>query len=258
MTRGHVIRPHLRGITPSTLLESARRGPLRGSALLDGIAVTDLAVLMDGARWVRFTRGDNLTLRGSRPGQCWLLLTGYVKEHRPLDDGSEALCGFRGPGDLVAEIATLMLAPCEHDVTALGHGEALAFPADHLQAVTRDVPQLRAALLRAVAARATTAETSLARNNVCDTSERVVLAILELAERWGVTTSEGVHIGIPITQTELAEWVGASRETAAKALQRLRRDGLVETSRRRLVIQDLEGLHRAGGLGDSRAMALPA
>lgn len=209
---------------------------------------TDLAPLLNGARWVRFQRGDSLTLRGSRPGQCWLVLTGYVKEHRPLDDGSEALCGFRGPGDLVAEIAALTQSPCEHDVTAMGQGEALAIPVDHLHTVLRETPRLQTAMLTAVASRATTAESALARNDVCDTSERVVLAIIELAERWGVATTAGIHIGIPLTQTELAEWVGASRETAAKALHRLRRDGLVETSRRRLVVHDLDGLRRQVGL----------
>ena len=213
---------------------------------------------MSGARWVRLARGDHLTLRGSRPGQCWLLLTGYVKEHRPLEDGSEALQGFRGPGDLVAEVSALTASACDHDTTAMGHGEALAFPADHVHAVVRGSQGLQRALLRAVAARATSAESTLARNTVCDTCERVALAIVELAERWGITTVDGVHLGIPLTQSELAEWVGASRETAAKALHRLRGAGLVSTSRRRLVVEDMGGLRRAAGLVAEDPLEMPA
>lgn len=257
MARGLVIRPHLRGITPSTLIEAAQRGPLRGSVLLERAAVADLDPLLAGTRWVRFDRGDSLTLRGSRPSQCWLLLAGYVKEHRPLEDGSEALCGFRGPGDLVAEIAALTDAPCEHDVTAMAPGEALAVPVEQLHRALLGAPRLQTAMLCAVASRATLAESALARNDVCDTSERIVLAIVELAERWGETTNAGVQIGLPLTQTELAEWVGASRETAAKALHRLRRDGLVETSRRCLVVHDLDGLRGQVGLAP-RGLAVPA
>ena len=230
------------------LVESARRGPLQGSALLSNVAPTDLEVLVARARWVRFERGDKLTLRGSRPAHCWLVLTGYIKEHRPLEDGSEAVCGFRGPGDMVAEVAAILSGHCEHDVTALGHSEALAFPIDDLRAIMHDTPRLQSALLRAVVDRAVLAETALARNDVCDTADRVVLAILELAERWGVATMQGIQIDLPLTQTELAEWVGASRETAAKALHRLRREGLVGTSRRQLIVHDLEGLRHVVGL----------
>lgn len=252
------MRPHLRGITPSTLAESARRGPLRGSPLLDGLAVVDLAALTADARWIRLARGDHLSLQGSRPGDCWLLLTGYVKEHRPLEDGTESLCGFRGPGDLVGEIAAMTQEPCQHDATALGHGEALAIPADRLRAAVLDSPGLQASLLRAVAARAATAEDALARNGFGDCAQRVVIAVLELADRWGVATARGLHIGIPLTQTELAEWIGVSRETAAKVLHRLREAGIVETSRRRLIVHDVDALRAAVSMPMSQELSLPA
>ncbi len=121
----------------------------------------------------------------------------------------------------------------------------MTFAVDQLHAARARAPGLEAAMLRAVASRAMWAESALARNDLGDTSERVVLAILELADRWGIGTDAGIDVGVPLSQTELAEWVGASRETAAKALHRLRLDGLVATSRRRLVIHDLDGLRRA-------------
>lgn len=239
------MRPILRGITASTVHESVRRGPLRGSVLLEELRTPSLERLVDGARWVRFARGDNLTLRGSRASSCWLLLTGYVKEHRALDDGSDALSGFRGPGDLVAEVAAITRRSCDHDVTALGPGEALALDVDGLHRLAHEDPAIRHALLLAVADRATAAETTLARNDVCDASQRIMLALVELAERWGMPTSRGVAICLPLTQSELAEWVGTSRETAAKVLHRLRQRDLVETSRRRLVVGDLDRLRLA-------------
>lgn len=252
------MRPHLRGITPSILLEQARRGPLQGCVLLDGVGVTELAALLAGARWVRLSRGDRLTLGGSRPGECCLLLTGFVKEHRALEDGSEAVQAFRGPGDLVAEVSALTGCVCDHDTTAMGNSEALALPAGHLHAVMRDSPGLQRALLRAVASRATSAEATLARNMVGDTSARVAMAIVELANRWGIIAVGGVHLATPLSQSELAEWVGASRETVAKALHRLRAGGLVATSRRSLVVHDMRGLRRAAGLGDRELLGMPA
>lgn len=251
------MRPNLRGITPGTLLDAAHTGALQDSVFLRSVTPTDLATLMTGGRWVRLQRGQRLALRGSRPGLCWLLLAGHVKEHRPQDDGSESLSGFRGPGELVAEIAAIIGAPSEHDVTALGSGEALVFPADHVAATVAATPGLQAAMLQAVTHRAAHAEDALARNTVCDTAERVALAVLELVDRWGRQCADGIEVALPLTQSELAEWIGTSRETAAKVLHRLRSAGLVETSRRRLVVQDLDGLRRAAGmfLPDAHAIA---
>ncbi len=242
------MRPHLRGITATTLHESRRVGALRASPLLRELRRTEVDDLLGRARWARFARGDSLTLQGSRPGSCWLLLTGYVKEHRALENGSVAISGFRGPGDLVAEVAAITRTPCEHDVTALSPGEALVLDADGLRNATQASGGLHHGLLIAVASRATAAEATLARNDLCDTRHRIVQALVELTERWGVQTPGGVTIALPLTQTELAEWVGASRETAAKVLHRLREEGLVQTSRRRLVVTNLEHL-RAQAVG---------
>lgn len=172
-----------------------------------------------------------------------------------MEDGSEAVSGFRGPGDLIGEVAAITGGRCECDVTTLGPGEALAFDVADLRLFARSEPGVQGALLVALAERATIAETALVRNEVSDSSQRLMLAILDLAERWGLETSTGVRIGIPLTQTELAEWVGASRETAAKVLQRLRQAGLVETARRRLVVRDIDGLHAAALRRPERQLA---
>lgn len=256
--RGRAITAFSRGITSATLLESARRGPLRGSALLAAVTPVDLDRLLHGARLVHLARGDHLILGGSRPTTFWIVLDGYVKETRALEDGSVALCGFRGPGDLVGEVAALWRDPCPHDATALGAGTALAVPVADLHAAMTASPRLQTAVLSAVSSRATAAEWALARNDVGDISVRISLAILDLVDRWGRRVGSEVHVDVPLTQSELAEWVGTSRETTAKVLQRLRRAGVVATGRRHIAVRDLEVLRTYVHEGQAHALALPA
>lgn len=247
-----------RGITSATLVESARRGHLRGSALLTAVDVEDLDLLMHASRLVHFDRGDSLVLRGSRPATFWLVVDGYVKEHRVLEHGSVALCGLRGAGDLVGEVPALWRGPSPHDVTGLCAGAAVAIPVDDLHAGMALSPRLQVAVLRAVATRAASAEWALARNDVGDVSVRVALAILDLADRWGRAGNGEVHIDVPLTQSELAEWVGTSRETTAKVLQRLRKAGVVATGRRQLDVLDIDALRTYVNGGRPHALALPA
>lgn len=239
------MRPIVRGITATALHGSTHHGPLRGCALVTMLPTRDLDRLLEIARCVRFARGQNLALSGARPSSCWLLLAGYAKEHHPLGNGNEALSGFLGPGGLVADIAAIMRTPSAHDVTAMGPGEALAFEVDGLRALMEQLPTVQAAFLHVMAQRAAVAEATVVRNSVGDAMARVGLALIGLADRWGVTTPHGIRISLPLTQSELAEWVGVSRETAAKVLHNLREQGLVETSRRRLVLPDIQRLRRS-------------
>ena len=52
---------------------------------------------------------------------------------------------------------------------------------------------------------------------------------------------------LPLSQEEIASWVGASREAVSKALHVLRSLGIVETGRRRIAVLDLEALRRHAG-----------
>ena len=66
--------------------------------------------------------------------------------------------------------------------------------------------------------------------------------LVELAAEHGRRCEDGIELTLPLSQDELAGLVAASRESVARALGSLRSLGLVSTSRRRLVVRDVEGL----------------
>ena len=71
---------------------------------------------------------------------------------------------------------------------------------------------------------------------------RTIRRLVELADRYREPCCDGIRIALPISQQELAGWVGVSREAANKALHRLRDRGLVSLDRRQLVVVDLDAL----------------
>jgi CRP/FNR family cyclic AMP-dependent transcriptional regulator len=76
-----------------------------------------------------------------------------------------------------------------------------------------------------------------------DGTTRLALLLIELAEQYGHhRPSGGVVIEPPLSQSELASWVDASRETVARALKIWRSRGLVGTARRRITVLDVAGL----------------
>jgi CRP/FNR family cyclic AMP-dependent transcriptional regulator len=77
-----------------------------------------------------------------------------------------------------------------------------------------------------------------------DVPGRVAKALLDLANRFGRTADDGVHVHHDLTQEELAQLVGASRETVNKALADFASRGWLRLEPRSVVIMDVERLSR--------------
>ncbi len=76
---------------------------------------------------------------------------------------------------------------------------------------------------------------------------RVARQLIALAEEHGVPAQDGIAIGLPITQEELASWTGASREAVAEALHALRELGWIRTDRKRITLLQVDALRRHAG-----------
>jgi CRP-like cAMP-binding protein len=77
-----------------------------------------------------------------------------------------------------------------------------------------------------------------------DVVGRLARRLVELCDRFGVHGERGIEIELPLSQEELASWIGASREAVSKAFQLLRSLGIVETGRLRVTVLDHEALRR--------------
>ena len=78
-----------------------------------------------------------------------------------------------------------------------------------------------------------------------DVPGRVAKALLDLADRFGRTADDGVHVHHDLTQEELAQLVGASRETVNKALADFASRGWLRLEPRSVVIMDVDRLRAA-------------
>ena len=63
-----------------------------------------------------------------------------------------------------------------------------------------------------------------------------------MAESHGQPGPEGIAIGVPLSQEEIAGLIAASRESVARGLAGLRDRGLITTARRAIIVRDLDGL----------------
>ncbi len=192
-----------------------------------------------------FVPGHPLFVEGEPGASVVLVRDGIVKVVRHTAAGRPVLLALRARGELLGEQSALDGGPRSATAVALTRTLAVTVPAAEFVAYLHARPALAVAIAAELSHRLRDADGKRAEQGSVDVSARLAARLVELAERFGRPLGQGeVDVDLPLSQEELAGWVGASREAVAGDLRRMREKGLVATARRRIVVHDLEALRR--------------
>ena len=196
---------------------------------------------------VRLARGQALFNEGDRGDQLYVVLEGKMKLGRTSPDGRENLLAVMGPGEMFGELSLFDPGPRTASAVAITDSTLRALSNAHLQPWLTDHPEVAAQLLAALARRLRRTNEAMADLVFSDVPGRVAKALLDLAKKFGVEAEDGLRVTHDLTQEELAQLVGASRETVNKALADFASRGFLRLEGRGVVILDLERLRRRAG-----------
>ncbi|MGH2733151.1 MAG: Crp/Fnr family transcriptional regulator [Actinomycetota bacterium] len=216
----------------------------RAGSFLSALAAAEQDKFRRLGRHRELRRGDTLFHEGDPSDFVALILRGNVKVSSVADSGVETLLATRGPGDIIGEMAAVDGELRSADVSALDTVQFRIIPARDFFRFLEEHPSATRALLALCTARLRDADRKRAEVRGLDVLRRLTRRLLELSQTHGRQTSAGIVLDIPLSQQELAEWIGASREAVAKALRILRQRGALATQRRALTILDPELLRR--------------
>jgi CRP/FNR family transcriptional regulator, cyclic AMP receptor protein len=216
-------------------------GKLPLFAALDDDAGVALRVAM---RHEQFSRGDVIFEEGDEGDKLFAVIDGKVKLARTAPDGRENLQAVLGPGEMFGELSLFDPKPRTAGAVALTDTVLASLAHEELRPWITGRPDVAVQLLQALAQRLRRTNDVLADLVFSDVPSRVAKALLGLAERFGQPTSEGIHVAHDLTQEELAQLVGASRETVNKALADFSARGWLRIESRAVVIRDIDGLSR--------------
>ncbi len=220
---------------------------LRQAPLFSGL--DDEAAEALGASMVesRLGRGEVLFREGDGGDRLYVVTEGKVKLGRTSADGRENLLAILGPGQMFGELSLFDPGPRTATATAVTDTSVLGLGHDDLQTWLTGRPEVAAQLLGALAQRLRRTNEAMADLVFSDVPGRVAKALLDLSRRFGVQTDEGLRVTHDLTQEELAQLVGASRETVNKALADFAARGFLRLEGRAVLILDLERLTRRAG-----------
>ncbi len=189
-------------------------------------------------------KGDTLFREGEPGDKMFMILDGKVKLGQSSADGRESLLAVMGPGEIFGELSLFDPGLRTSTATALTDAVVLGLSNEQLRPWLAGRPEVAAALLQALARRLRRTNEAMADLVFSDVPGRVAKALMDLGEKFGQVTGEGLMVTHDMTQEELAQLVGASRETVNKALADFAQRGWIRLESRQVTILDVERLGR--------------
>ena len=216
-----------------------RRAPLF-TALDDEAAIALRASMIE----VQVAKGQVLFNEGDAGDRLYVVVEGKIKLGIKSGDGRENLLGVLGPGEMFGELSLFDPLPRTATATALTDTILLGLGNKDLDTWLIGRPEVAKQLLRALAQRLRRTWEAVGDLVFSDVPGRVAKALSELAGKFGTKGPDGIHVAHDLTQEELAQLVGASRETVNTALADFASRGWVRLEARAVVILDEERLSK--------------
>lgn len=216
-----------------------RQAPLfRG---LDDEAANALGTTMQE---LRLKHGEVLFHEGDSGDKAYVVVEGKVKLGRTSPDGRENLLSVLGPGQMFGELS--LFDPGRRNSTATAVTDCMLRTMGQEDLVTwlTGRPEVARNLLLQLASRLRRTNEAVADLVFSDVPGRVAKALLDLAQRFGKPSEEGIDVHHDLTQEELAQLVGASRETVNKALADFASRGWIRLEPRSVTLLDLDRIGR--------------
>jgi CRP/FNR family transcriptional regulator, cyclic AMP receptor protein len=218
-------------------------GLLSEVALFAGLSEADMQAIGHATAMTRCVRGQAILSPDDPPDRIHIIKKGRVRVYRSTADGKQLTLDIYEKGTILGDMGLLGQDRIpEAWAEAIDEGVICTITPDELRRLIERFPVIGINIIRHLSGRLQAAERELESMAYQRVDQRLARKLIDLAARFGHETPRGTLIQARLTQQELAEMVGTTRETLAHTLGAFRRDGLLDTKSHTVLIRDAERL----------------
>ncbi len=212
--------------------------------LFKQLELEKLDELLAFSRLQRFAAKDVVFLKGDPGDSLYAIVSGRVGITTTSEGGKEIFLNILGPGEVFGEIALLDGKERTAGARALDPAELLRVDqADFLPFLERN-PTLSIRLMRILCERIRWTSDIIEDTIFLDIPHRLAKRLLTLVNQYGKPTREGITIDIKLTQENLGQMLGVTRESVNKGIRALEAQGIIVHEHGSISIRDVALLER--------------
>ena len=206
----------------------------------------------------RLGAGENVALRGAAPDCVGMVVTGSIEVSASWVDGHRHFVGLIAPGDFYGLFNFVDGQPHPHDLVAREQTSVLAISHPTLLRLRARHPSVVLACERHLARRLRFLYQRLCADPGVPLESRVASTLLMVGRLYGHAAGPHIELDFKLSQTDLADWLGLSRQRVNFALKQLESERLIRLHYSTLTITDPKGLEAVAASGEGGGAANPA
>jgi CRP-like cAMP-binding protein len=191
-----------------------------------------------------FDPGHVIFREGDASDTCYIVRSGHARAIRAHGDGRTLTLAHFGPGDIFGELAMFDDERRSATVETLDQLEAVAVLGPDMRRLLREHPEISVKLVIALGRRLREANARIARQSFQTVQSRVAGVLGQLVIQAQAEGAGDTDVLVVVTQSDVAQLAGSSRESASRFLAVLERAGVVTQGRGRVIVHDPEALLR--------------
>lgn len=242
-THGRAVEPPGRGLRQERLLQE-RVGLLEQAPLFAVLRGEDLRDLAAKLHEVRYRKGEVIFREGAPAELILVIAQGRVKMSIGSATGQELLIGVLGTGQIFGELSIVDRGPRAMDARAMEDCRLFALPGDVFWSLLEGRPALARRLLELMARRLRRADQATQDLVFFDAPTRLARKLLELSDEHGRREGEVIRLDTRVTQEEIAQMIGVTRESANRLIASFSGRGWIDWNEGRPVIRNPAALMR--------------
>ncbi|MDX6639312.1 MAG: family transcriptional regulator, cyclic receptor protein [Solirubrobacteraceae bacterium] len=217
-------------------------GLLARVPVFETLEPADLARVAEVAVPRAFEGGRVIFREGDESDTCYIVSSGHARAVREHSDGRTISLAHFGPGDIFGELAMFDDERRSATVETLEPVEAVAILGSDMRRLMREHPDLAVMLVISLGRRLRETNDRLTRQSFQTVQSRVAGVLAQLCEQARAEGADERDAEITITQADIAQRAGSSRESASRFLAVLERAGVVTQGRGRITVHDVDAL----------------
>jgi len=210
--------------------------------LFTDLTESELGLIADRVSLRRLDAGEIVFCEGDPCRELLIVRDGSVKLLKTAANGRQQLLGVERAGGALAEVSVFDGGPYPASAVTITATTLLCLAADEFRAFCLRQPSVALKVIKALGHRLRRMSSLVEDLSFSTVRGRLVAHLVHLAETEGRSTPEGIALQLVENNEELAARLGTVRELVSRNLGRLHNQGLVQMSRRKLLIPNLSHL----------------
>jgi CRP/FNR family cyclic AMP-dependent transcriptional regulator len=232
---------------PESVLEKRRR-LLKQIPLFSRLDPKQLDSLCSATRVRHLAAKEELFHKGDPGTEVYGIVSGTLKVGNTSADGTNVVLNLMDEGEVVGEMAFLTGGKRTGTVSALERTELLVVDRRDFLSFLRAHPEVAIDMMAMLAERLARVSELVEDRAFLDLPARLAKKLVLLSEQYGEDHETQTQLALNLSQTDLGNMVGTSRESINKQIRAWEQQGVLEMKRGHITIHRLDTLERLAGL----------